>query len=39
MRMKGGFAHLQRLHGMAFAYGASVIEVVRRREFGQLETF
>jgi autophagy-related protein 11 len=35
IRVKGGFAHLQRLHGMAFAYGASVIEVVRRREFGQ----
>ncbi|KIM22566.1 hypothetical protein M408DRAFT_18149 [Serendipita vermifera MAFF 305830] len=35
LRMKGGFAHLQRLHGMAFAYGASVIEVVRRREFGR----
>ena len=35
MRVKGGFVHLQRLHGMAFAYGASVIEIVRRREFGE----
>lgn len=35
IRVKGGFSHLQRLHGMAFAYGASVIEVVRRREFGK----
>ncbi|KAG8807209.1 oligomeric, coiled-coil, peripheral membrane protein, partial [Serendipita sp. 399] len=35
LRVKGGFAHLQRLHGMAFAYGASVIEVVRRKEFGR----
>ncbi|PVG01431.1 hypothetical protein CPB86DRAFT_773278 [Serendipita vermifera] len=38
LRVKGGFAHLQRLHGMAFAYGASVIEVVRRREFGRFFT-
>ncbi|KZT60940.1 hypothetical protein CALCODRAFT_491878 [Calocera cornea HHB12733] len=28
-----GFAHLQRVHRALFAYGATVLEVVRRREF------
>ncbi|KAJ1311221.1 hypothetical protein OPQ81_009721 [Rhizoctonia solani] len=34
-RQKGGFPHLQRLHGMLYMYGATVIEVVRRREFSR----
>jgi autophagy-related protein 11 len=32
-RAKNSFAHIQRLHGMLYAYGATVIEVVRRKEF------
>lgn len=31
----GGFGHLKRLHGMVYAYGATVVEVVRRKEFGR----
>ncbi|CAE6433251.1 hypothetical protein ACGC1H_001539 [Rhizoctonia solani] len=34
-RQKGGFPHLQRLHSMLYMYGATVIEVVRRREFSR----
>ncbi|CAE7211881.1 unnamed protein product [Rhizoctonia solani] len=34
-RQKGGFPHLQRLHSMLYMYGATVIEVVRRREFSK----
>ncbi len=29
------FAHLHRLHSMLFAYGATLVEIVRRREFEQ----
>jgi autophagy-related protein 11 len=29
------FMHVQRLHNMLYAYGATVIEVVRRKEFGE----
>ncbi|EJC97791.1 uncharacterized protein FOMMEDRAFT_171549 [Fomitiporia mediterranea MF3/22] len=29
------FAHIQRLHNMVYAYGATIIEVVRRKEFSQ----
>lgn len=33
-RAKTNFAHIQRLHGMLYAYGATLIEIVRRKEFG-----
>ncbi|KAF5343439.1 hypothetical protein D9758_011829 [Tetrapyrgos nigripes] len=29
------FAHIERLHGMLYAYGATVVEVVRRKEFSR----
>ncbi|EIW78562.1 hypothetical protein CONPUDRAFT_138782 [Coniophora puteana RWD-64-598 SS2] len=32
-RGKNSFSHIQRLHGMVYAYGATVVEVVRRKEF------
>jgi autophagy-related protein 11 len=32
-RAKNSFAHIQRLHGMLYAYCATVIEIVRRKEF------
>lgn len=35
LRVKGGFVHLQRLHQMAYAYGATLIEIVRRKDFGR----
>lgn len=35
LRSKGGFPHLHRLHNLPFAYAATVIEVVRRKEFSQ----
>lgn len=31
---KAAFPHLQRLHRLPFAYAATVVEVVRRKEFG-----
>ncbi|KAG8700065.1 oligomeric, coiled-coil, peripheral membrane protein, partial [Ceratobasidium sp. 394] len=34
-RQKGGFPHLQRLRNMLYMYGATIIEVVRRREFNR----
>ncbi|KAI0792411.1 putative peripheral membrane protein [Abortiporus biennis] len=34
-RAKTSFSHIQRLHNMLYAYGATVIEVVRRKEFAQ----
>jgi len=34
-RAKNSFSHIQRLHNMLYAYGATVIEIVRRKEFGQ----
>ncbi|ESK91982.1 autophagy-related protein 11 [Moniliophthora roreri MCA 2997] len=34
-RGKNSFLHLQRLHNMLYAYGATVIEIVRRKEFAQ----
>lgn len=33
LRVKGGFQHLQRLHQMSYAYGATLIEIVRRKDF------
>ncbi|KAL0062038.1 oligomeric, coiled-coil, peripheral membrane protein [Marasmius tenuissimus] len=32
---KNSFSHIQRLHNMLYAYGATVIEIVRRKEFSQ----
>ncbi|PPQ78611.1 hypothetical protein CVT25_010575 [Psilocybe cyanescens] len=32
-RGKTSFSHIQRLHNMLYAYGATVIEIVRRKEF------
>ncbi|KAF9443803.1 putative peripheral membrane protein [Macrolepiota fuliginosa MF-IS2] len=34
-RGKNSFSHIQRLHNMLFAYGATVIEIVRRKEFSR----
>ena len=33
-RAKTKFSHIQRLHTMPYAYGATLIELVRRKEFG-----
>ncbi|KAG1745295.1 putative peripheral membrane protein [Suillus lakei] len=33
-RTKNSFSHIQRLHNMLYAYGATVVEIVRRKEFG-----
>ncbi|EMD35555.1 hypothetical protein CERSUDRAFT_116294 [Gelatoporia subvermispora B] len=35
MKSKTGFSHIQRLHNMLYAYGATVVEVVRRKEFAR----
>ncbi|KAK7678128.1 hypothetical protein QCA50_018921 [Cerrena zonata] len=35
-RDKTKFAHIQRLHHLLYVYGATVIEIVRRKEFAQL---
>ena len=32
-RTKNTFPHIQRLHNLVYAYGATVIEIVRRKEF------
>ncbi|KAG8707860.1 oligomeric, coiled-coil, peripheral membrane protein [Ceratobasidium sp. 395] len=37
-RQKGGFPHLQRLRNMLYMYGATIVEVVRRREFNRFFT-
>lgn len=37
-RQKTSFSHIQRLHSMLYAYGATVVEIVRRKEFGELTT-
>ncbi|KAF9010058.1 putative peripheral membrane protein [Cyathus striatus] len=34
-RGKNSFTHIQRLHKMLYAYGATVIEIVRRKEFSR----
>ncbi|KAH7887046.1 putative peripheral membrane protein [Phlebopus sp. FC_14] len=34
-RTKNSFLHIQRLHNMLYAYGATVIEIVRRKEFSR----
>ena len=33
-RAKNAFPHIQRLHNLVNAYGATLIEIVRRKEFG-----
>ena len=38
-RAKNSFSHIQRLHNMLYAYGATVIEIVRRKEFGKEKEF
>ncbi|KAL1660395.1 hypothetical protein GGF50DRAFT_106476 [Schizophyllum commune] len=35
LRGKNSFSHIQRLHSMLYAYGATVIEIVRRKEFAR----
>ncbi|KAI5123251.1 hypothetical protein M0805_001340 [Coniferiporia weirii] len=35
LRIKTSFAHIQRLHNMPYAYGATLIEIVRRKEFAR----
>lgn len=34
-KAKTSLSHIQRLHSMLYAYGATVVEVVRRKEFGE----
>lgn len=34
-RNKNTFPHIQRLHNLVYAYGATVIEIVRRKEFSR----
>ncbi|CAK5282862.1 unnamed protein product [Mycena citricolor] len=34
-RGRNSFSHIQRLHSMLYAYGATVIEIVRRKEFAR----
>jgi hypothetical protein len=36
LRAKNSFNHLQRLHTMIYTYGATIIEIVRRKEFGRI---
>ncbi|KAI0319256.1 putative peripheral membrane protein [Amylostereum chailletii] len=35
LRGRNSFTHIQRLHNMIYAYGATVIEIVRRKEFAR----
>ncbi|TFY80935.1 hypothetical protein EWM64_g3076 [Hericium alpestre] len=35
IRAKTSFVHLQKLHNMIYFYGATLIEIVRRKEFGR----
>ncbi|KAI0277952.1 hypothetical protein BGY98DRAFT_976913 [Russula aff. rugulosa BPL654] len=35
-RTKNAFPHIQRLHNLMYAYGATVVEIVRRKEFARL---
>ncbi|KAI0266091.1 putative peripheral membrane protein [Gloeopeniophorella convolvens] len=34
-RTKNAFPHIQRLHNLIYAYGATVVEIVRRKEFAR----
>ncbi|KAG8960562.1 oligomeric, coiled-coil, peripheral membrane protein [Tulasnella sp. 419] len=38
LRVKAGFPHLSRLHNMLYVYGATIVEIVRRKEFARLFT-
>ena len=38
-RAKTSFSHIQRLHNMLYAYGATIVEIVRRKEFCELLAF
>ena len=38
-RTKNAFPHIQRLHNLVYAYGATLIEIVRRKEFGQYQWY
>ncbi|TCD71903.1 oligomeric, coiled-coil, peripheral membrane protein [Steccherinum ochraceum] len=38
LRAKTSFSHIQRLHNMLYAYGATVVEIVRRKEFAEFFT-
>lgn len=38
-RTKTNFSHIQRLHNMLYSYGATVIEIVRRKEFGEISEY
>jgi autophagy-related protein 11 len=33
-QVKNSFSHIQRLHNMLYAYGSTVVEIARRKEFG-----
>lgn len=35
LKAKTSFSHIQRLHSMLYAYGSTVVEIVRRKEFGK----
>ncbi|CCM04884.1 uncharacterized protein FIBRA_07079 [Fibroporia radiculosa] len=35
LKARTSFSHIQRLHNMLYAYGATVVEVVRRKEFSR----
>ncbi|KAI0942131.1 hypothetical protein AcV7_002650 [Taiwanofungus camphoratus] len=35
LKAKTSFSHIQRLHNMLYAYGATVVEIVRRKEFAR----
>ena len=37
-RAKTSFSHMQRLHNMLYAYGATIVEIVRRKEFCESST-
>jgi hypothetical protein len=39
MKGKNSFSHIERLHGMVYAYGVTVVEVVRRKEFCEFSLF
>ncbi|OSX61021.1 hypothetical protein POSPLADRAFT_1057962 [Postia placenta MAD-698-R-SB12] len=35
LKAKTSFSHIQRLHSMLYAYGSTVVEIVRRKEFAR----
>jgi autophagy-related protein 11 len=38
-RTKNAFPHIQRLHNLVYVYGATLIEIVRRKEFGTRQLY